>query len=88
MIDNTWRAQLDRDGTMPRSRRTKIARRRKPPVRLTDSQIRERLNNLGLDGAHSTQAHLDAERALVESRRGSRPKRKPSVRDLLPGDYD
>ncbi len=86
MIDNTWRAQLDRDGTIPKTRRTKIARRRKPPVRLTDSQIRERLNNLGLDGAHSTQAHLDAERALIEGRR-SHSKRKSS-NHLLVGDFD
>jgi hypothetical protein len=49
---------------------------KKKRIHLTDQQIRKRMDALGLDGAHSTQAHLDAERALIEGRCRRKPKIK------------
>lgn len=73
MIDNTWRAQLDRDGTIPRARRTKTAPRKKR-IHISDEQIRKRLE--AFDGpCNPSQAQLDAERALIEGRSRRRPKK-------------
>ena len=84
MFDSTLRAQLDRDGTIPRPRRPKPAKRRKA-ARITDAAVKASLANRWYGTSDFTESQLRAERDAIASRRSRTAKRNSQ---LLAGDYD
>ena len=82
MIDNL-RAQLDRDGTLPRARRTKTAQRKKA-VPISDATVKASLANRW-GTSDFTESQLRAERDAIASRRSRTAKRNSQ---LLAGDYN
>ena len=79
--DDNLRAQLDRDGTIPRARRTK---RRKKAVPVRDAAVKASLANRW-GTSDFTESQLRAERDAIASRRLLTAKRNSQ---LLAGDYN